>query len=65
MLKTISQNMFDVVVGFVVIATVFYLAVITRIVPLPENALTRITEISLKIMDVLVACGAWLISLLS
>ena len=64
-MKTISQNMFDVVVGFVVIATVFYLAVITRIVPLPENALTRITEISLKIMDVLVACGAWLISLLS
>ena len=64
-MKTISQNMFDVVVGFVVIATVFYLAVITRIVPLSENALTRITEISLKIMDVLVACGAWLISLLS
>ena len=65
MLKTINQNMFDVVAGLMIIVTVFYLAVITHIVPLPENALTRIAEISLKIMGVLIACGAWLISFLS
>jgi uncharacterized membrane protein len=62
MLKTINQNMFDVVVALVIIATVFYLAAITHIVPLPENALTRIGEISLNVMDVLLTCFAWLIS---
>ena len=64
-MKIINQNMFDVVAGLLIIGTVFYLAVITHIAPLPESALTRIAEISLKIMDVLVTCGAWLISLLS
>ena len=64
MLKTISKNMFDVVAGLTIIAVVFYLAVITYIVPLPENALKRLEEVSLGIMDVLVACVAWLVSFL-
>jgi hypothetical protein len=64
MLRTITKNMFDVVVGLTIIAAVFYLAVITHIVPLPENALERLAEVSVDIMDVVVACGAWLASFL-
>ena len=64
MLKTISQHMFDAVAGLMIIAVVFYLAVITYIVPLPENALPRLEEVSLDIMDVLVACVTWLASFL-
>ena len=64
MLRTITKNMFDVVVGLTIIAAVFYLAVITHIVPLPENALERLAEVSIDIMDVVVACGAWLASFL-
>ena len=61
MLTTIKKNTFDVVVGLMIIATVFYLAAVTRIVPVPENALNRIDEIATVVMAVLVACVAWLI----
>ena len=57
----ITKNMFDVVVGLMLTVTVFYLAAITHIMPLPENALSRLTEFSLKAMDVLIACSAWVI----
>ena len=61
MLKTIKKNTFDVVVGFMIIAAVFYLAVITHIMPVPENALERLGKFSTNAMDVLVACFAWLL----
>ena len=61
MLKIITKNMFDVVVGLMLTVTVFYLAAITHIMPLPENAMCRLTEFSLKAMDVLIACSAWVI----
>jgi hypothetical protein len=64
MLKTISKAGFDVVAVLTMIVTVFYLAAITHIMPLPENALSRINEVSLAVMDVLLACCAWLNSLL-
>jgi hypothetical protein len=64
MLKTISQHMFDAVAGLMIIAVVFYLAAILHIMPVPENALNRIGEIATDVMDVLVACGTWLISFL-
>lgn len=64
MLKTISQHMFDAVAGLMIIAVVFYLAAILHIMPVPENALNRINEIATDVMDVLVACGTWLISFL-
>ena len=60
-MKTITRNIFDVFAGFMMIAVVFYLAAITHIMPLPENALSRLTEFSLKAMDVLLACSAWVI----
>jgi hypothetical protein len=53
--------MFDAVVGLMLTVTVFYLAVITHIMPLPENALSRLNEFSLKAMDVLLACIAWVV----
>jgi hypothetical protein len=59
MLKTISKAGFDVVAVLTMIVTVFYL-----VMPLPENALSRINEVSLAVMDVLLACCAWLNSLL-
>ena len=62
MLRTITKNMFDAVAGLTIFAAVFYLAAITHIVPLPENALKGLSEVSLDIMDVLVACVAWLAS---
>jgi hypothetical protein len=64
MLKAIKQHIFDVVAGFAIVFVVFYLAAITYIMPLPENALKRLEEFSLKVMDVLFACGAWLTSFL-
>ena len=64
MLTTIRKNTFDVVVGLMIIAAVFYLAAVTHIVPVPENALNRIDEIATVVMAVLVACGSWLISVL-
>jgi hypothetical protein len=64
MFKTITKNMFDTVAGLTIIAAVFYIAVITHIMPLPENASKRLGEISLDVMDVLFACGAWLSSFL-
>ena len=64
MLKTINKNMFDVVMGLMIIAALFYLAVITHIMPLPANTMTRIGENSLNVWNVLVTCFAWLISFL-
>jgi hypothetical protein len=62
-LKTIPKNMFDVVAGVTIIAAVFYLAAITHILPLPESALTRLSGFSSNVMDVLFACGSWVIRL--
>lgn len=64
MLKSITKNMFDVVAGLTIIAVVFYLAVITYIVPLPENALKRLDIVSLDIMNILIAGVTWLASFL-
>jgi len=61
MLKTVTKNMFDVVASLTMVAAVFYLAAITHIVPLPESALTRISEFSLNVMNVLFAGGSWVI----
>jgi len=63
MLKTIAKNMFDVVAGLTMIATVFYLAAITHLVPMPESALKRLDEISLDVMGALFAGGSWVIRL--
>jgi hypothetical protein len=62
-LKTITKNMFDVVAGITMIAAVFYLAAITHMLPLPESAVTLLSEFSLNVMDVLFACGSWVIRL--
>jgi hypothetical protein len=62
-LKTITKNMFDVVAGVTITAAVFYLAAITHILPLPESALSRLTGFSSNVMDVLFACGSWVIRL--
>jgi hypothetical protein len=62
-LKTITKNMFDVVAGITMIAAVFYVAAITHILPLPESALTRLSGFSSNVMDVLFACGSWVIRL--
>ena len=59
-----QKNTFDAVAGLMIIAAVFYLAAITHIMPVPEIALNRINEIATDVMDVLVACGTWLISFL-
>ena len=63
MLKTITKNMFDVVAGVTITAAVFYLAAITHMLPLPESALTRLSGFSSNVMDVLFACGSWVIRL--
>jgi hypothetical protein len=66
MLKTISKTGVDVILCLTMIVTVFYLAVITHIMPLPENVvLSRISEVSLAVMGVLLVCVTWLISLFS
>ena len=57
MLKTISKAGFDVVAVLTMIVTVFYLAAITHIMPLPANVLSRINEVSLAVMDVLLAAA--------
>ena len=64
MLRTIRENMFNAAAGLTIIAAVFYLAAITHIVPLPGSALQRLGEFSTNLMDVLVACVAWLTSFL-
>jgi hypothetical protein len=46
MLKTISKTGVDVIICLTMVVTVFYLAVITHIMPLPENVLSRISEVS-------------------
>ena len=61
MLKTISKTGVDVILCLTMVGTVFYLAAITHIMPLPENAFSRLNEFSLKAMDVLLACSAWVI----
>ena len=61
MLKTITKNMFDIIAGLTTIVAVFYHAAITHILPLPESTLMRLNGFSLKAMDVLFACGAWVI----
>jgi hypothetical protein len=53
--------MFDVVAGVTIIVILFYLAAITHILPLPESALNRLSEFSSNVMDVLFACGSWVI----
>ena len=58
-LRTITK--FDAVAGVMIIAAVFYLAAITHILPLPESALTRLSGFSSNVMDVLFACGSWVI----
>ena len=63
MLKTITKNMFDLVASVTIITSVFYLAAITHILPLPESALTRLSGFSSNVMDVLFACGSWVIRL--
>jgi hypothetical protein len=63
MLKTITKNMFDIIAGLTIIVAVFYLAAITHILPLPESALTRLNGFSSNVMDVLFACGSWVIRL--
>ena len=65
MLKTISKTGADVIFCLTMVVTVFYLAVITHIMPLPENVLSRISEVSLAVMGVLLVCVTWLISLFS
>ena len=60
MLRTI----FDAVAGLTIFAVGFYLAAITHLVPLPENALKGLSKVSLEIMDVLLACVVWLASFL-
>jgi hypothetical protein len=64
MLKTVNRNLFDVVVGLMIIVALFYLAAITRIMPLPESALTRIGEIAVNVMNVFFAFVVWLASFL-
>ena len=65
MLKTISKNGVDVILCLTMVVIVFYLAAITHIMPLPENVLRRISEVSLFVMDVLLVSVTWLISLFS
>jgi hypothetical protein len=63
MLKTITKNLFDVVAGITIIAAVVYLAAITHILPLSENALRRLNGFAVNVMDVLFAGGSWVIRL--
>jgi hypothetical protein len=64
MFKTITNNMFNAVAALTIVAAVCYLAAITHIMPLPENASRRLSEISIGIMDILFAGGSWVIRLL-
>jgi hypothetical protein len=58
-LKSIS--LFDAVAGLTIIATVFYLAAITHILPLPESALARLGEFASNVVGVLFAGGSWVL----
>jgi len=62
-LKTITKNMFDIIAGLTIIVVVLYLAAITHILPLPESALTNLSGFSSNVMNVLFACGSWVIRL--
>ena len=62
-MKTISKTGVDVILCLTMVVTVFYLATITHIMPLPENVLSRIGEVSLAVMGVLLVCVTWLIAL--
>jgi hypothetical protein len=62
-LKALTKNMFDIIAGLTIIVAVFYLAAITHILPLPERALMRLNGFSSNVMDVLFACGSWVIRL--
>ena len=64
-MKTISKTGVDVILCLTMVVIVFYLAAITHIMPLPENVLRRISEVSLFVMDVLLVSVTWLISLFS
>jgi hypothetical protein len=64
-LKIISKTGVDVFLCLTMVVTVFYLAAITHIMPLPENVLSRISEVSLAVMGVLLVCVTWLTSLFS
>ena len=61
MLKALTKNMFDMVAALTIIVAVFYPAAVTHILPLPESALTRLSGFSSNVMDVLFACGSWVI----
>jgi hypothetical protein len=61
MLKAFTKYMFDMVAALTTIVAVFYLAAVTHILPLPESALTRLSGFSSNVMDVLFACGSWVI----
>jgi len=63
MLKTVTKNIFDAFAVFTMIVTVFYLAAVTHVMPLPENALRRLGEFSLSVMGVLYTGGSWVIRL--
>ena len=65
MLKTISKTGVDAILCLTMVVIVFYLAAITHIMPLPENVLSRISEVSLVVWDVLLVSVVWLISLFS
>jgi hypothetical protein len=60
-LKALTKNMFDIIAALTIIVAVFYLAAITHILPLPETVLTRLSGFSSNVMDVLFACGSWVI----
>jgi hypothetical protein len=64
MLKALIKNKFDIIAGLTIVVAVFYLAAITHVLPLPESALTRLSGFSSTVMDVLFACGSWVIRLL-
>jgi hypothetical protein len=64
MLKALIKNKFDIIAGLTIVIAVFYLAAITHVLPLPESALTRLSGFSSNVMDVLFACGSWVIRLL-
>ena len=64
-MKIISKTGVDIIFCLTMVVSVFYLAAITHIMPLPENVLSRIGELSLAVMGVLLVCVTWLISLFS
>jgi hypothetical protein len=61
MLKGFTKNMFNIFAALTMIVAVFYLAAITHLLPLSESALTRLGGLSSNVMDVLFACGSWVI----